>query len=110
MEGAGAPTIFDGRDVSAANLARIRAAYDADGVVCVRLLSAAKCEELVLEQWRHIILRQPWTDEYKIAVHGEDGRVLDVDRSPDVHAPVLRLPRHDAHAARTLQLRRRARA
>lgn len=87
MEGDGPPTTFDGRDVSAANLARIRAAYDAHGVVCVRLLGAAKCEELVLEQWRRVILRQEWTDEYKIAVHGADGRVLDVDRSPDVHAP-----------------------
>jgi hypothetical protein len=42
-----APPIFDGRDVSQANLERIGASYAADGFVCLRLLSAAKCDEQV---------------------------------------------------------------
>jgi hypothetical protein len=36
--------------------------------------------EQVLEQWREVILRQHWTDDYKIVVHGGDGRALDVNR------------------------------
>jgi hypothetical protein len=48
MDGAGdAPPIFDGRDVSQANLEQIGASYAADGFVCLRLLSAAKCDEQV---------------------------------------------------------------
>jgi hypothetical protein len=87
-EGASDPPIFDGRDTSTANLQRIRAFYLAHGLVCVRLLSASKCNELVLEQWRRVILRQEWTDEYRITVHGADGRVLDVDNPKD-HAEFL---------------------
>jgi len=46
--GAGdAPPIFDGRNVSQANLERIGASYSTDGFVCLRLLSAAKCDEQV---------------------------------------------------------------
>ena len=54
----------------------------------MRLLTAAKCKELVLEQWRLIILRQEWTDAYRIVVRGTDGRVLDVD-NPDDHDEFL---------------------
>ncbi len=42
-----APPIFDGRNVSQANLERIGASYSTDGFVCLRLLSAAKCDEQV---------------------------------------------------------------
>jgi hypothetical protein len=79
----GDPPVFDGRDVSAANLERVRAAFSTDGLVCVRLLDADRCNELVLEQWRRVIGRQEWTAEYRIAVHGADGRVLDVDNPAD---------------------------
>jgi len=72
--------VFNGRNVSEADLERIRASYNANGLVCVRLLDEAQCEDLVLEQWQHIILKQEWTDEYKIVVHGTDGRVLDISR------------------------------
>jgi len=61
--------------------ARVRRA----GTCCARLPAAT--EELrfgargqVLEQWRELILKQPWTDEYKIKVQGPDGRELDVNR------------------------------
>ena len=75
--------ILDGRDVSPANLERIKSTYNANGFVCVRLLSAAQCDELVLEQWRRVILRQEWTSAYKIVVQGTDGRVLNVDDPSD---------------------------
>jgi len=75
--------VFDGRDASTANLERVRASYSEHGLVCVRLLTAGKCDELVLEQWRRVILRQEWSAEYRIAVHGGDGRALDVDNPAD---------------------------
>ena len=81
--GENAADVFDGRDVSQANLGRIRASYASHGFVCVRMLTQEQCNELVLEQWRRVILCQEWTDEYKIVVHGEDGRVLDPDRPND---------------------------
>jgi hypothetical protein len=44
-----------------------------------KMLSSCVWEQ-VLEQWREVILRQHWTDDYKIVVHGGDGRALDVNR------------------------------
>ena len=44
-----------------------------------KMLSSGVWEQ-VLEQWREVILRQHWTDDYKIVVHGGDGRALDVNR------------------------------
>ena len=78
--------VLDGRDVSPANLARIKSQYAAHGFVCVRLLSAAQCDELVREQWRRVILQQEWTDEYKIVVRDAGGRALDVNSPADHHA------------------------
>jgi len=79
----GSATTFNGRDVSAANLARIKSSYNENGVVCIQMLSADKYNALVLEQWRNVILKQKWTDEYRITVHGQDGCVLDVDTPED---------------------------
>ena len=76
-------TIFYGRDVSAANLARIKSSYEKNGVACIRMLCAEKCNELILEQWRNIILKQEWTDAYRITVRCENGRVLDIDDAGD---------------------------
>jgi len=64
--------IFNGRDVSATNLARIKSSYrgNGNGVVCIQFLSksADKCNDLVLEQWHHVLLKQEWTvdSEYRI--------------------------------------------
>ena len=39
----------------------------------------AVCGELVLEQWKEVILRQPFTDDHKIRVRGgANGRELKV--------------------------------
>lgn len=90
--------IFNGHDVSPANLARIGAYYGAEGFVCLRLLSGEECDEQVLEQWREVILRQHWTDDYKIVVRGVDGRVLDVNRHALIQA------QHDEHILFSLLL------
>lgn len=82
----------------------IQKSYEENGFVCVRLLKQEECDELVrvlacgarppaatqelklgarrqvMEQWRELILAQPWTDEYKIKVRAPDGRELDVNR------------------------------
>ena len=39
------------------------------------------CDDLVMEQWKEVILKQPYTDEHKIKVVSEkSGRQLDVGR------------------------------
>lgn len=93
------PPVFRADD-----LRNIKQSYDENGFVCVWLLKQEECDELVrvlaccarlpsatqelklgargqvLEQWRELILEQPWTDEYKITLQGADGRELDVNR------------------------------
>jgi hypothetical protein len=49
-------------------------------VACCDQKLKCSVREQVLEQWREVILRQHWTDDYKIVVHGGDGRALDVNR------------------------------
>jgi len=80
-DGSGAETILDGRDTSPANLKRIKTAYDRNGLVCVSFLAAAKCDDLILEQWKHVLLKQEWAEEYRMKVRARDGTVLDVDNA-----------------------------
>jgi len=42
--------------------------YDAYGVVVVKLLDAAQCDRLILEQWTKVIQTQPWSYQYKVRV------------------------------------------
>jgi hypothetical protein len=46
-------------------------------VVISGILNDKQCDELILEQWRKIMLMQHWTPEYKIVINGADGRELD---------------------------------
>jgi len=74
-------TILDGRDISPDNLKRIKTAYDKNSLVCVSFLTGAKCDELILEQWRNVLLKQEWTEKYRMKICGHDGTVLDVDNT-----------------------------
>lgn len=75
--------IFNGRDVSPANLELIRREYACKGLVVLKILDQATCDNLVIEQWRELILRQNWKEEHMIKVRGDDGRVLDVNEPGD---------------------------
>ena len=67
-----------GQRYDKADLVNIKAHYEKFGVVIVSgLLTPDQCNELILEQWAKIILAQDYTDEYKLKITDEDGRVLD---------------------------------
>jgi len=57
--------------------------YRNNGLVMIKLLDQSACDDLVMEQWKEVMLKQPYTDEHKIKVtSGESGRQLDIDKDP----------------------------
>ena len=64
--------------------------YLENGLVVIKILDDSLCKELVLEQWRNILLKQPWKEEYRIRVRGKNGCILDID-SPEDRTEFLRI-------------------
>ena len=48
------------------------------------------CDELIVEQWKEVIMKQPYTDEHRIRVTtgGAGGRQLDVRPPPPAPFPL----------------------
>lgn len=65
------------------NIDGIKEYYNTNGLVLVRLLPPSVCEELILEQWREILLRQPFTEAYRLRVLSSSG--LELDPSSSAH-------------------------
>ena len=73
-------TVYSLDDLNPEKLEVIAKTYRRYGFVMFQALTHKQCGELVLEQWRHVIQKQEWKDEYKIVVHSlEDDAVLDVN-------------------------------
>jgi len=72
-------TIFNAHDVSPENLSRMKCAFREHGAICVRIMDDARCRDLVLEQWRNVILKQQWTEDYQIKL--TDPTLINVDNT-----------------------------
>lgn len=84
IKGVMAPIDIRG-ELDAKTIAAITAQYKEKGLVILQLLDKAVCGELVLEQWKEVILRQPFTDDHKIRVRGgANGRELKVDTDQEL--------------------------
>lgn len=55
--------------------------YEENGLVLVSVIDSGTCAELIAEQWREILLKQQWSEMYKLKVKGAGGRELDVGHS-----------------------------
>jgi len=61
----------------------IAANHKKNGFVIFRVLSDAKCDELILWIWANVIYKQPWKDGVCVRLTGRDGRVLDPSKDAD---------------------------
>lgn len=76
-------------DVS--DLVGIEREFRKSGVVLVEgALNSEKLDALILEQWEKILLRQPYTDQYRIKVTDDTGNVLDPVNDPQAFLKVVK--------------------
>jgi len=79
------PPIFDGLDATPANILRIKQSFAKNGFVRIQIAGRVQCREFILELWRKIIMKQPWSKDFRIHLYSAvDKRELDVDDPNDV--------------------------
>mmetsp|Transcript_14610 Transcript_14610/g.34351 ORF Transcript_14610/g.34351 Transcript_14610/m.34351 type:complete len:479 (+) Transcript_14610:177-1613(+) len=84
--------IFDGMDTTDRNVSSIVSAFRQDGLVCFRLLTQDECDDLILEQWKKILWKQPWLPVHKLRVQDEIGRQLHMERDRDAFLKAVKGP------------------
>jgi len=57
--------------------------YNQNGYVLIQLLDEETCKAMVLEQWREIILKQPYSDDYKLESKNYDNPEEAIDLNED---------------------------
>jgi hypothetical protein len=41
----------------------------------IRVLEEEQCAELIVEQWREVLLKQPWAPQFRLRVRDHTGEI-----------------------------------
>jgi len=85
------PQVFETHQIH-----EILAHYHEHGFVVLKALTEEFCKKAVKEQVEHVLLKQPWTDEYKLKVYRDNdlkkGSILDLQSDTDAYIRTLTSP------------------